>query len=83
MRKLINTLKYSSLKAKLILILTILAGLAGASLVVASILTHMTVLFFGAVMCGFGALALAQTFVIHTWLCRSRLQMKSRRIFRI
>ncbi len=66
MRKLINTLKYSSLKAKLILILTILAGLAGASLVVASILTHMTVLFFGAVMCGFGALALAQTFVIHT-----------------
>ncbi len=66
MRKLINTLKYSSPKAKLILILTILAGLAGASLVVASILTHMTVLFFGAVMCGFGALALAQTFVIHT-----------------
>ena len=64
MGKIINTFKYSSMKAKLVLGLALLAALASLGLVAGAILTKQLAFFFGAVICAFAAIALFDTFNI-------------------
>lgn len=65
MGKIINTFKYSSMKAKLMLGLALLAALGSLGLVAGAILAKQLALFFGAVICAFAAIALFDTFNIH------------------
>ena len=65
MKKIINTFKYSSMKAKIVLGLALVAALAALGLVAGAIFTKQLAFFFGAVICAFAAIALFDTFNIH------------------
>ena len=65
MNKIINTFKYSSAKAKLVLGLALLAALLSLGLIAGALVTKQLALFFGAVICAFIAIALYDTFNIH------------------
>lgn len=65
MKKIINTFKYGSGETKRLLAVTILAGLAAVGLAITAIITHSLLFFFGAVICVFITISLAQTFGIH------------------
>ena len=64
MGKIFNTFKYGSGKTKLVLLLTILAGIGTVALFVASFIIGEMLLFFGGVICAFVTISLAQTFAI-------------------
>ena len=65
MGKIINTFKYSSMKAKIVLGLALLAALGSIGLVAGAIIAGQLAFFFGAVICAFAAIALFDTFNIH------------------
>lgn len=64
MKKILNTFKYGDIRTKLILILTILAGIGTIALFVFTFILEMMILFFGGVICAFITISLAQTFGI-------------------
>ena len=64
MKKIINTFKYGSGKTKLILIFTILAGVATLALFVVAFIISEMLLFFGGIIGAFLTITLGQTFAI-------------------
>ena len=62
MRKIINTLKYGTSKVKSILLITIIAGVAAVGLAISAIIFSKMLLLFGAIICAFLTMALAQSF---------------------
>ncbi len=65
MRKIINTLKHGDLKTRLVLILTIAAGLVSFGSLIAAFITKALLLFFVTIIAAFVTVALAQTFMIN------------------
>ncbi len=64
MNKIINTFKYGDRKTKLILLLTICAGMGTVALMALFFVYNEMILFFGGIMCGFIMITLAQSFGI-------------------
>lgn len=64
MKKIINTFKYGDGKTKLILLLTIFAGMGTMVLMALFFVYGEIMLFFGSIMCGFIMITLAQSFGI-------------------
>lgn len=65
MKKIINTFKYGSGATKRLLALTLLAGIVAFALAIAAVVSQSLLFFFGAVICVFITISLAQTFGIH------------------
>lgn len=65
MKRILNTFKYGSGETKRLLAITFLAGLATVGFVATAIITHSLLFFFGAIICVFVTISLAQTFGIH------------------
>lgn len=64
MKKIVNTLRYGDGKTKFILILAFLAGVGTVALFACAFIFSQMILFFGAVICAFITITLAQTFGI-------------------
>lgn len=65
MKRIINTFKYGSAETKRLLAVTFLAGFAALGLVITALIAHSLLFFFGAIICVFITISLAQTFGIH------------------
>ena len=64
MKKIINTFKYGSGETKRLLAVTFLAGIVTFALAIAAVVLQSLLFFFGAVICVFITISLAQTFGI-------------------
>ena len=64
MKKIINTFKYGSGETKRLLAVTLLAGIVTFALAIAAVVLQSLLFFFGAVICVFITISLAQTFGI-------------------
>lgn len=62
MRRILNTLRYSDIKTKLVLIFTILCGICTAAFFLLAIIKEIMFLFFAGIIFGFVTITLAQTF---------------------
>ncbi len=61
MKRIINTLRYSDIKTKLVLIFTLISGFGTAALFIFAIIKGILLLFFAGIACGFVTITLAQT----------------------